>query len=168
MKKKRTGNVPRQSNFWLTINTNKKPEDFELRKEIVKDFERAMDILLTRQGLSEVMNFKEYASDLNDRSIYPQVEVVTVTEIGPVTHSIHSHTVIRINPHYGWLQLDSNKINEFMKAQLGWDTNLHVDFKLLGGSNDDARLNSYVLKDKVNAPQLMDRGPARLIPVLSL
>jgi uncharacterized protein YwqG len=130
----------RRSNFFLTLNTNKK---FNPHSEEYQVFNNKF-----KQSLNEIyddignyLKIKEAGATYDENVIV--VDIESGTEIGPKTGSAHSHTIISVK-HNTLVQLDYEKMKEKIKRDLGL-SNMYVNNKLF--YNASQTLLDYVSKN---------------------
>ena len=129
----------RRSNFFLTINTNKK---FNPHSEEFEEFDQKF-----RDSLNDMYNnIQDYIKinkegDTFDDNVL-DVDIKSPTEIGPKNESAHSHIMLKFT-HNTLLGLDYTKIKEKIAKDLNL-TGVYLSNKVYNSA--DANLNDYIEK----------------------
>jgi len=163
------GTKKRQSNFWLTINTNRRINNDEKFKEFVTEYDKVLNELFDTahkfKGMGE--NMIRFGTVQNrqwipmeggkwDKSTIGFIKVNGVIEEGKskIGGRIHSHHLIQI-AHNTSLQLDCKKIQAFINAKLAHlgVKNCYVHCKIV--NQDFANLLDYMGKDVVTDDELL-------------
>ena len=107
----------RKSNFYITINTNKRfnPHSLEV-KEFKKKFKKCCDELLGPSKIPELFKIKEEGKQFNRENI-KGIKITKVIEIGGTTHCVHLHAIIQVS-HYVNIHLNYEEIIKFVKEKM--------------------------------------------------
>ena len=105
----------RWSNFFLTLNSNKRFADPEAPQyhEFKQRFQGAVDSVFSADRILEFIVVKEAGKSMDDVS---EVKVSGATELAPETHTLHLHVLVSVS-HYTRVKMDYQKIRaEFGKV----------------------------------------------------
>ena len=118
-----TTKVPRreqESNFWITINTNKAPSLADM-PNAVRCMEECLDALASDTVLPRYLTFgprnTEFKADVA-RDVVTGIDWKASVEIGDHQHRLHAHIELRIK-HYSQLQINRDAMGKF--ARRAWN-----------------------------------------------
>jgi hypothetical protein len=140
----------RWSQYHLIINTNQRfgKHDEELQKYTDK-LGDVIDDLLGPQNAKNIVKFKDRFKDTGkfNREFIADYYVDHAEERSRNNNTVHSHSFIRIG-HYALIELDLDKIRDFVSKEMGLD-NVYVKIKSLAGNKYADNALEYILKDSL-------------------
>ena len=119
-----------ESNFFVTINTNKAPDGEVETASAVSHCEQMLSHLSTTRTLSRILRFgpkdKHYAQDRFD-DVIADVDWQSKVEIGDQQGRVHAHIWLTVQ-HYSQIQIDIAKLTE--EARVSFNAGLSLNSKL--------------------------------------
>ena len=129
LEKKEKNIAPKRSNFLLTINTNQKPDDVNIKDDI-EVFDNTI-----QQILNNVQDYvKVPEGDWNDDKI-KDVDIDYTIEQGEKFGRLHIHILFKFT-HFTKIQLDYDKIKQKINNDLGLE-NIYMYNKLVRNNGSD-------------------------------
>jgi hypothetical protein len=132
--------APRQSNFFLTINTNQRFKDDDLMLQ--NDTEVFVEVI--EKVLNNIQSYVSIPVEANWDNDVQSVDVDYVVEKGNEKNCLHTHILMKIK-HRTRVQLNYKLLKEHICADLGLP-NIHLKNILLKMDNSDnilEYLNKY-------------------------
>lgn len=131
----------RRSNYFLTINTNQRFQEFnEGFEPFFKKFEASLNDLFNN-NMNDIIKLKEEGNIDED---IKSVETEFCIEKGPKTNCIHSHCMVSI-AHYNNIELNFEFIVNFIKEKMELQ-NVYLDSKVF--NNNKLSLKDYIEKTR--------------------
>lgn len=159
------GREPKESNFFVTINLNKSPQNRQQASQWQKAFAVTLqNLFLKRNTLESVLVFgprdQQFAAD-NYSNDVDSVEANIGVEFGPQTLFLHAHILLSIR-HRTQLQLDLNlikqyifqRVNRSVPELIGAPSEIYLNVKLMPETQYHDQMSIYVSKQsKQSNPQ---------------
>lgn len=134
----------RHSNFFITINTNKRftgnEEDYE---EFIEKFKNSIDNQFTNDNIVNLIKVQNEEHELSEKYI-KNIDIQSAIELGPATGTVHSHILVKI-AHYTNVRLEYQHFKETIMKDMGLK-NIFMNIKLYRNAGD--RLETYLNKNK--------------------
>lgn len=134
----------RHSNFFITINTNKRytgnEEDYE---EFIEKFKNSIDNQFTNDNIVNLIKVQNEEHELSEKYI-KNIDIQSAIELGPTTGTIHSHILVKI-AHYTNVRLEYQYFKEQIMKDMGLK-NIFMNVKLYRNANDT--LERYLFKNQ--------------------
>lgn len=143
-----------KSNFFITINTQKRPDSFRDPDEFINCFENACRELFEDENLqSDLIVFNDPMDAPHMEELIEDIYVSGGREIGEKQQKIHSHILYEIS-HRSKLRLDYSFIREFIKTHCGIEQEIYVNVRLVH--------NNHTITDTERAKLYAEKGDKRI------
>ena len=119
------------SNFFITINTQKKIDSLDDPEGFQERFENVLrDLFQNETYQDELIVFKNPDDAPHMEELITDIFTSGRMEIGGIQRKLHGHILYEIH-HYSRLHLSFDFIKDFVKAEMGIEEDIHLYIKLV-------------------------------------
>lgn len=132
----------RYSNFYITLNTNQRFNEFSEEYQIFNQkFQQTIDQLLAKDNIHNVFTLKNPNATFS-KDFIKQINIEKVCELGETSKCVHLHALISV-AQYTPIQLNFSFIVDFVKQKMNLP-NVYFNCKTYNDSKQ--RITDYIKK----------------------